>query len=128
MAVPAMPGAGLAMIEAKIVLGAQKALLNGPAQPSSRSKFCKCGSSARKSEVIGNVLRVTQATTRQQPAGKPLCGLMSDRDPGPIIEPLPLGAFASGQGLPGLGWQFGNNRCRIGLHQRPLLQKAQGMV
>lgn len=40
------------MIEAKILLGAQEALLDGPAQPGSRSEFCQCGSGVSICEII----------------------------------------------------------------------------
>lgn len=78
------------MIEAKIVLGAQEALLDCPVHPSSRSEFRQCGSDASISEIIGDSLRITQAAPRPQPTEKSSCGLISEWDPGSVVEPHPL--------------------------------------
>lgn len=72
MAVPAMPGAGLAMIETEIVLGSQKALLNGPAQPGRHGEFGQSGFGGGVGEVVGNGLRITAAPAGQYPTVKPV--------------------------------------------------------
>ncbi len=55
---PAMPGAGLAVIETQIILGAQEAFLDGPAQARCTGHFRKRGSLARMDEIIGHLARV----------------------------------------------------------------------
>ena len=52
MAMPAMPGSGLAMIEAEIVLGAQEALLDGPSKAGGAGDVLKRRALGRMNEVI----------------------------------------------------------------------------
>src|SRR5215469_9659887 len=42
MAVPAMPGAGLVVIEAELILGSLKTILDRPAMPFHRHQLCHC--------------------------------------------------------------------------------------
>ena len=61
MPVPAVPGAGLTMIEPQIILGAQKAFLDRPTQPSCCGKLGKRCAGRSKGEVIGHCLWIMAA-------------------------------------------------------------------
>src|SRR5210317_810987 len=102
---PSVPRACLAVIEAHIILGAQETFLDCPAQPGGGGQFRQCRVRAGISEVIRDGLRITQASTRKQPTGKPFPGRMVEWYPGPFIEPVSFGAFACAERLPILGWQ-----------------------
>ena len=78
------------MIEAQVLLGAQETFLDCPAQPGGGSQLGQGRVRAGISEVIRDGLRVTQASARQQPAGKPFSGRMVERHPGPVIKPRAL--------------------------------------
>lgn len=68
VSVPAMPGAGLAMIETEIILGAQEAFLDGPAQARCSGQFRERSAFPRMSEIVGNLVGVLEAATEKQPA------------------------------------------------------------
>ena len=52
VAVPAMPGARLAVIEAKVVLGALETFLDGPAQTGGPGQFGQCRTGGAEDEVM----------------------------------------------------------------------------
>src|SRR3546814_4465091 len=58
--VPAMPGAGLAMVQPEIVLGAQEAFLDGPAQACGSGQLLERCSFARIDEIIGEDRKSTR--------------------------------------------------------------------
>ena len=53
MAVPAMPGPGFAVIQAKFLLGALEALFDCPAQAGGAGQFRQCCSVAREDQIVG---------------------------------------------------------------------------
>ena len=89
------------MIETEIVLGAQEALLDGPAQSGSAGHFGKACSLRDEGEVIGDVIALAQATAHEKPLFKPVSAVLSQRDPCPVIQTGPLGAFTGTERRPG---------------------------
>lgn len=65
MPVPAMPGAGLAVIQAETVFRAQEAFLDGPAQPASAGEFGQIG--ARGGIVSRDMENCPHGDTRNCP-------------------------------------------------------------
>ena len=68
MTVPAVPRARLAVIEAEIILGSLKALLDGPAQTGRAGEFGKGGAGGCEDEIIGPLASVSPAAADQDPA------------------------------------------------------------
>ena len=68
MTMPAMPRAGFAMVKPKIVLGAHKAFLNGPAQARCSRQVLERGSFARIGEVKGQIVGIFEVAAEEQPA------------------------------------------------------------
>lgn len=70
VAMPAVPGPGLAIVKSKIILGAQEAFLDGPAQARCSGQFRERSAFARMSEIVGNLVRVPEpeAAAEKQPA------------------------------------------------------------
>ena len=65
--VPAVPGAGLVVVEAKLVFGGLEAVLDGPAPPLDRGKRCGARAGRAPGCEIG-ALAVSQLAPDQQPA------------------------------------------------------------
>lgn len=63
-----MPGAGLAMVEPQLLLGALETLLDCPAQAGRTGQLGKIGGRRRKDQVVGAVLLIPPAAADQQPA------------------------------------------------------------
>jgi hypothetical protein len=113
--VPAMPGAGLVVVEAELVLGGLEAVLDRPARPPSKaSLICSSVQSSPPHPTLALVrleqdLRVLELAdvglaTREQPLDL-LALLASQRDPIPLHRPSPLGPT----GLNGLAHLSGHH-------------------
>lgn len=87
MAMPAVPGVGLAMVEPEIVLGALETFLNGPTQASGTGEFGKRRAGGCEDEVVRPLIGGLAIASDQ----KPTLGLWR-MDPGqrnscPVVEP-----------------------------------------
>src|SRR3546814_1301639 len=72
--VPAMPGAGLAMVQPEIVLGSQEAFLDGPAQACGSGQLLERCSFARIDEIIGKFAGVPETAAEKEPALEAVLG------------------------------------------------------
>lgn len=115
------------MIEAGIILRAKEAFLDGPAQPGGSGQFRKCRIRSGICEVIRDSPRVTQTAAGKQPSGKTFSSRIVERHPGPVMEPVSLGAFTRAERLPILGRQFCNHCGGVGLNKVPLVNKPQAV-
>ncbi len=70
MTVPAVPGSGLAVVEAEIILRALETFLNRPAQTCRTRQFCKGGVCRRKDQIIAHRIWVGAAFADQHVTGK----------------------------------------------------------
>ena len=61
MAMPGMPRAGFAMIEAEIALGALETFLDRPAQAGGACEFRQAGSLGREDEIVGLLVGLGEA-------------------------------------------------------------------
>jgi len=102
MPVPAMPGAGLVVIEAQLVFGRLEAVLNGPAPALDRHQGFHCGPSrapgGEKGQVaISDIAADQQASGPQTSQGLVVFGgfKIGQFQIGPVEQPL---AFAAGPG------------------------------
>src|SRR3546814_11898890 len=89
--VPALPGAGLAMVQPEIVLGAQEAFLDGPAQACGYGPLLKRCSFARIDAIIGEFAGVLEHAAAKEPAAEAFLGFPLDRQARPVLSPSPLG-------------------------------------
>ena len=107
MAVPAMPGTGLVVIEAQFVFGGLETVLDGPAMPFDPNQRRDAGSggtpSGEESEVtIGDVAADQKAARPKAGLAFAVCAGIQIRQfqIGPVIEARPFGAFPRGQAFP----------------------------
>ena len=68
MAMPAVPGAGLAVIEAEIVLRPLEALLDGPSQAGGAGESASVVPAGAEDEIVGLLVRIVAGASDQQPA------------------------------------------------------------
>src|SRR6516162_6228057 len=122
MAMPAMPGAGLVVIEAEFILGSLKTILDGPAMAFHRHQLLDgrafgtpCGEKGQA--AVGNVA-TDQKTPRPFP-GKIVvvfAGIeIGQFEIGPVVQTRPLGPFAGRQAAPRPFWEGSarsRRRCR----------------
>ena len=59
MAVPAVPRAGLAVVEAEVILGPLNAFLDGPAQTGGACQLGKARGDGTEDKIVGLLLRVS---------------------------------------------------------------------
>ncbi len=90
VAMPAVPGASFAVIEAKIGLGALETFFDRPAKACRAGKFGERDSRGRKDQILGLLVGVLAIASDQQPALKALFGQPRQFHPRPVIEPEPL--------------------------------------
>ena len=64
---PAVPGAGLEVIEPQIILGALEALLDRPAQACDSRQSGQGGAWGRDGQVVGRLAGVGSLATHQKP-------------------------------------------------------------
>ena len=118
-----MPGAGLAVVEAEIVLGAQEALLNGPAQPGRAGQFRQVGTGWGVGEVIGALFRVAAGLADLEPVFKFSLARAGERNARPLVKARPFRAFAGGMTEPLILEQFigqgGGARVPVTVRIRP---------
>lgn len=100
VAVPAVPGARLAMVGAEIVFGAREAFLDRAAQAGGTGQFGQRRALRGKDQIIGELLRLLAAAADQVPALEPLVRGLGQADSGPGVEPQAPGAFAGGKRRP----------------------------
>jgi len=111
MAVPAMPGAGLVMIEAEFILGSLKTILNSPAMTFHRDQLCHRRALGTPSGEEGQITIGDVAADQEASCPFPgkcvvvLAGLeIGQFDVGPVVQTRPLGSFTGRQASPsGLG-------------------------
>jgi hypothetical protein len=125
---PTMPGTSLAMVKPEIILGAQKAFLDSPAQARRSGQFLKRGSLARIDEIVGDLVGGLEIAAEEQLALEAVARRPVERQACPLIQPRPLGPFACGQRMPVIRIQFFNKAGRIGLDEAFLRQEAQMLV
>src|SRR3954451_2170044 len=110
MAMPAMPRAGLIVVEAELILRRLEGILNGPALPFDGNQGLGRGPGGAPGGEVGT-LAIAEVTPDQQ-AARPdarraipvlVRVQVSQLEVGPIGEPRPLRALARGQTLPGRG-------------------------
>ena len=105
VAVPAMPGAGLVMIEAEFILGSLKTILDSPAMTFHRHQLCDRRALGTPSGEEGQI--ITGDVAADQEASCPFLGnnaglKICQFDVSPIVQTRPLGSFAGRQAAPGL--------------------------
>src|SRR3954469_6964983 len=108
MAVPAMPGAALVMVEAKLILRGLEGIFDDPALPFDGDQGLDCGPGRTPGGEVGT-LAIGKAAADQQATGPEaggagsglLCLQVGQFEVSPVVEPRPLGALARGQALPG---------------------------
>ena len=67
------------MIETEIILGAQEAFLDSPAQARCSSQFRERCPFARMNEIVGNLVGVPEAAAEKQPALETALGRLVER-------------------------------------------------
>src|SRR6476620_9913103 len=111
MAVPAMPGAGLVMIEAEFILGSLKTILNSPTMTFHRDQLCHRRALGTPSGEAGQITTGDVATDQEASCPFPGAGVVvlagleiGQFDVGPVVQTRPLGSFTGRQASPnGLG-------------------------
>ena len=103
VAVPAMPGAGLVMIEAEFILGGFKTILDSPAMTFHRYQLCHRRALGTPSGEEGQI--ITGDVAADQEASCPFPGKSASLeicqfDVGPVMQTRPLGSFAGRQASP----------------------------
>src|SRR5665213_644208 len=110
MPVPAVPGSGLVVIEAELILGGLEAILDGPAMAFYRHQLCHGRSLRTPSGEEGKICRIGDAAPDQQ-AARPWAGEgvavfagieIGQFEIGPIVQPRTFGSFARRQAPPGV--------------------------
>jgi len=108
VAMPAVPGAGLVVVEAELVLGGLEAVLDGPAVAFHLDQGVDAGPGrtpgGEEGQVaIGDVAADQQATGPEARSGLVVFGgvQIGQLTVGPVMQPGPLGSFAGRQPLPG---------------------------
>ena len=108
MAMPAVPGAGLVVVEAKLVLGGLEAVLDGPAMAFDLDQGVDAGPRASPGGEEGQVA-IGDVAADEQAAG-PQAGLafvvfggvqIGQLAVGPVMQPGPLGSVARRPPRPG---------------------------
>ena len=101
MSIPGVVAADLVLVEANLAFGGLESFLDGPAGTGDADQFAQRGGLGAVTQVVGQVTRIGQAASDQQPVAG---GVFQrpDRCPGPAVEPWALGAGASGDPLPRL--------------------------
>ncbi len=128
MPVPAMPGTGLEMVKAEIVLCPLEALLDGPAQPGSAGQFRKAGANSAEDEITCQFLQIPAAAAPQQAVFPTLPAVPQDDKAGPVMEPRSLGPLTGGKGRPVLIIKFFDQLRGVGGHDAPLADEPQMVI
>ena len=101
VAMPAVPGAGLIVVEAELVLGGLEAILDRPAMPLDLDQHLDGGSGRAPGREEGQIAVGDVAADQQ--AARPQAGArvvvfggveIGQFEIGPVVEPRALGAFA----------------------------------
>src|SRR5260221_8167716 len=101
MAMPAMPGSGFAVIQAKFLLGALEALFDCPGQPGGASQFRQRCSGAREDQIVGALRGIAPTATDQHPALEAGVNRPRQRDPRPVIQSWTFRPLAGSVWRPG---------------------------
>ena len=108
MAMPAVPGAGLVVVEAELVLGGLETVLNGPAMAFDLDQGVDAGSGRAPGGKEGQVAVGDVAADQQAAGPQARCGFVifvgaqvGELAVGPVMQPGPLGSLAGRQPLPG---------------------------
>src|ERR1700739_3885735 len=96
MAVPALPGPGFAVIQAKFLLGALETLFDCPAQAGGAGQFRQCCSAAREDQIVGALCGTAPAASDQQPTLEAGVDRPRQRDPRPVIQSWTFRPLAGG--------------------------------
>ena len=106
VAVPAVPGAALVVIGAKLILGSLEAVLGHPTPPLDRNQRLNPGSGwapggEKCMGAVGDAAADQQAACPQADAAAMVfaCLKIGQLEVSPVIQPRPFGAFARGQTL-----------------------------
>src|SRR6516164_446767 len=109
MAMPAMPGAGLVVIEAEFILGGLKTILDGPAMAFHRHQLLDGRAFGIPCEEKGQAAVGDVAAHQKTPRPFPgkivvvFAGVeIGQFEIGPVVQTRPLGPFAGRQAAPGL--------------------------
>lgn len=87
----------LVMVEPGLVLGGLEALLDAPAGSCHADQGGQSGRAGGPAPVVGHFRGVADRAAGQQPV---MGAVLAERDPGPVVETVPLGALAAGVALP----------------------------
>jgi len=85
MAMPAMPGAGFAMIEPKIGFGPLEAFFDGPAQARDGCEFGQRGAGGNEAKVISPLGGSAPAAANEKKAFEARIARPRQADAGPIV-------------------------------------------
>src|SRR6516164_5439026 len=127
MAVPAMPGAGLVMIEAEFILGSLKTILDSPAMTLHRHQLCHRRALGTPSGEEGQITSGDVAADQEASCPFPGKGVgleIGQFDVGLVMQTRPLGSFAGRQALPS---SLGKALCNRGGGAANKLRLAPGM-
>jgi hypothetical protein len=89
--IPAIPATNLVVVQADLVLGGLEAFLDRPADPRHPDQLGQAGTGRAETGVEGQ-LSIRQPPAHQQPEPTARPAGSDQRDPGPVIDPGPLGA------------------------------------
>ena len=103
VAVPAVPGPCLAVVETEFLRGTLDAFLDGPAQAGRTGQFGEFGAGLRKHQVVGACVGVASTAADQQPALETGIGRPGQGNARPVVEPQPLRSLAGSVRRPGGG-------------------------
>ena len=100
MAMPTVPGAGLAVVEAEVVLCPLEAFLDGPSQPCGAGQFCERRVGVAEDEIVGPFVWIVAGAADQQPAVPAFFAASGQCDPRPVVEPRAPCCLRRRRGLP----------------------------
>src|ERR1700730_10190201 len=108
MAVPAMPGTGLVMIEAEFILGSLKTILDSPAMTFHRHQLWHRRALGTPSGEEGQITTGDVAADQEASCPFPGKGVgleIGQFDVGPVVQTRPLGSFTGRQASPKRSWE-----------------------
>ena len=124
-----MPGAGFAMIEAEIALGALETFLDRPAQAGDACEFRKRRPFGREDQIVGLLVALCEAAADQEPAFEALLRRPGEGHPRPVGELEALRALAGGKPHKTFGGKIGGQAGRGGVDEpKPLRPSAHRLV